>query len=94
MLGGVGRHRVQGRQVHREGHDKAADFTRAGVYRPQVQRSGTGAGPEGKRLLGSDQLHLPGWRAHLRVEIDPATGVVVIERWTAVDDFPATSSIR
>ncbi len=52
-----------------KGTDKSAGFgddRAAGLHRAQVQRAGAGAGPEGKRLLGSDQLHLPGGRAHLR----------------------------
>ena len=36
------------------------------LYRAQVQRPGARAGPEGERVLGPDQLHLPGRRAHLR----------------------------
>ena len=52
-----------------KGTDKSIDFgsvALAGLYRAQVQRPGAGARPEGDGVLGSDQFHLPGRRAHLR----------------------------
>ena len=52
------RHRVQGRQVHRQGH-RQVDRLRLGraerLYRAQVQRPGARAGPEGERVLGPDR---------------------------------------
>ena len=51
------------------GTDKSLDFGfdgAAGLHRPQVLRPGTGAGPEGGRVLRPDELHLPGGRPHLR----------------------------
>ena len=74
-----------------KGTDKSIDFARgraAGLCRAQVQRPGAGARLEGKRLLGSDQFHLPGRRPHLRSRdrsAKPASST--IDRWTAVDDF-------
>ena len=45
-------------------------------------------GLQGNRVLGPDELHLPGRRAHLRARDRSARpGVVTIDRWTAVDDF-------
>ena len=52
-----------------KGTDKSIDFGSVALqrlYRAQVQRPGVRAGPEGKRVLGPDQLHLPGRRPHLR----------------------------
>ena len=64
-----GGYRVQGREVHCQGH-RQIDRLRLGgaerLYRAQVRRTGTGTRPEGDRLLGSDQFHLPGRRPHLR----------------------------
>ena len=36
------------------------------LHRPQIHRPGARAGPEGGRVLRSDQLHLPGRLPHLR----------------------------
>ncbi len=50
---------------HRQG-DRFRLRRAAGLHRPQIQRAGSRARPEGKRLLGPDQFHLPGGRPHLR----------------------------
>ena len=59
----------------------------AGLCRPQVRQRRDRARPEGRRVLRSEELHLPVGRAHREVEVDPETGVTRIDRWTAVDDF-------
>ncbi len=49
---------------------------------------GARAGPEGRRVLRPDQLHLPGRRAtSARSRSTPRPASPTIERWTAVDDF-------
>ncbi len=52
-----------------KGTDKSIDFGSVAMnayIRAQDQHPGNRARPEGRRVLGSDQLHLPGGRAHLR----------------------------
>ncbi len=86
-----GRHRVQGRQVHGEGHgqvDRLHDRRAERLHRAQVQRPGTRARPEGRPRSGTPPTS-PSRRASTSAssKIDPQTGVVTIDRWTAVDDF-------
>ena len=61
--------RLQGRHLLEHGHQQDADLPgsgAAGLHRPQVHGRAAGAGPQGRRLLRSHQLHLPVGRAHLR----------------------------
>ena len=63
------RHRVQGRQVHRRRHRQVGGLGRRRaqrLYRAQIHRRRAGAGPEGNRVLRSDQFHFPGRLPHLR----------------------------
>ena len=72
------RHRIEGRQVHRQRH-RQVDGLRFGraqrLYPAQVQHGGTRARAEGNRVLGSAELHLsrPACTS-AEVEIDPETG--------------------
>ena len=75
-----------------KGTDKSIDFgsvaLNAYVRATRSIRPGNRARPEGRRVLGPDQLDLPGGRAHLRARDrsrKPASSQ--IDRWTAVDDF-------
>ena len=62
------RHRHRERRVQGHRHrqvDRAADGRARRLHRAQSARR-HGAGPEGKRVLRPDQLHLPGRRLYLR----------------------------
>ena len=84
-------YRVQGRQIFgQRAPTRPLDFgdgRLAGLHRAQIQRAGAGAGAEGRRVLRSDQLHLPVRRAYLRGRDRSGYGRAEIARWTAVDDF-------
>ncbi len=63
------RHRVQGRQVQRRRHRQVGGVGRRlaqRLYRAQIHRPRARAGPEGGRVLRSDQFHFPGRLPHLR----------------------------
>ena len=67
--GGGGRHRVQGRQVHRGRHRPEQDVRRDRAHRvraAQLSARQARAGPERDGVLRSDELHVPGRHAHLR----------------------------
>ena len=66
---GGGRHRVQGRQVHRRRHRPEQDVRRDRAHRvraAQLSARQAGAGPQRDGVLRSDELHVPGRHAHLR----------------------------
>ena len=63
------RHRVQGRQIQRRRHRQVGGVGRRlaqRLCRAQILRPGARARPEGRRVLRSDQFHLPGRLPHLR----------------------------
>jgi carbon-monoxide dehydrogenase large subunit len=72
-----------------KGTDKSVDFGSVALqaYIAHKFNGQDGAGSEGKRLLRSDQLHLPGGLHICEVEVDPETGVTKVVSYVAVDDF-------
>ena len=73
------------------GTDKSVGVRRsraAGLCRAQVPDQRDRAGPEGRRVLRSDQLHVPGRLPHLRTRNRSGDRRRPrVAAWTAVDDF-------
>ena len=73
-----------------KGTDKSIDFGSVALerlYRAQVQRPGARAGLKESAFWDPTNFTFPAGVHICELEIDPQTGVVTIDRWTAVDDF-------
>ena len=85
-----GRHRVQGRQLHGQGHRPRQEHRRGGVRglrAAQLPARPVEPGMEETAFYDPANFTYPAGCYVCEVEVDPDTGIVQIDRFVAVDDF-------